>query len=450
MGVRNRRAVGMVVVGLALSCIPRPKGVETNPAVKTQQAPREEFDDKITENSKDLLERGRTIFRWDTFGSESFWGGKLQLHRAILGQKQGGVGAGLTPNQALKVGLKADVARVPKLLVEVMREGAVSFDNPETTLELLRADAVVGVRGIFDKDKNLISVGITCAFCHSTVDDSFMKGIGRRLDGWPNRDLDVGAIAGMAPDVSAMVQLLGVDEAMVRKVLASWGPGRYDAELNIDGKAFRPDGKTAATVIPAAFGLAGQNLHTYGGWGSIPYWNAYVANLQMYGQGTFFDPRLADKAKFPVAARAGFANKRVAPDLVTEKLEALHYYQVSIPAPKPPEGSYDKAAAQRGAAMFTGKARCANCHVPPLFSEPGWAMHTGKEIGIDDFQSARSPDGRYRTTPLRGLFVRAKGGFYHDGRFADYAAVVDHYDRFFKLGLGGSDKTDLIEYLKSL
>jgi hypothetical protein len=446
----NRRFVAIVVVALALACLPRPKGVETNPASKTQQAPREEFDDKISDNAKDLFERGRTTFRWDTFGSEAFWGGKLQLHRAILGQKQGGVGAGLTPNQALKAGLKADVARVPKLLVEVMREGSVSFDSPETTLELLRADAVVGVRGVFDKDKNLISIGITCALCHSTVDDSFMKGIGRRLDGWPNRDLNVGAVAGMAPDLRAFMDLLHVDEATVRKVLSAWGPGRYDAELNLDGKGFRPDGKTAATVIPAAFGLAGQNLHTYTGWGAIPYWNAYVANLQMYGQGTFFDPRLSDKAKFPVAARAGFGNKRSSPDLVTEKLAALHYYQLAIPAPKPPEGSYDRAAAERGGVVFNGKARCAGCHVPPLYSEPGWAMHTGKEIGIDDFQANRSPDGRYRTTPLRGLFVRAKGGFYHDGRFADYAAVVDHYDRLFKLGLAAPEKTDLVEFLKSL
>ena len=446
----NRRSVEVVVVALALACIPRPKGVETNPASKTQQAPREEFDDKISDNAKDLFERGRTTFRWDTFGSEAFWGGKLQLHRAILGQKLGGVGAGLTPNQALKAGLKADVARVPKLLVEVMREGSVSFDSPETTLELLRADAVVGVRGTFDKDKNLISVGITCALCHSTVDDSFMKGIGRRLDGWPNRDLNVGAVAGMAPDLRAFMDLLHVDEATVRKVLAAWGPGRYDAELNLDGKGFRPDGKTAATVIPAAFGLAGQNLHTYTGWGAIPYWNAYVANLQMYGQGTFFDPRLSDKAKFPVAARAGFGNKRASPDLVTEKLAALHYYQLAIPAPKPPEGSFDRAAAERGGVLFNGKARCAGCHVPPLYSEPGWAMHTGKEIGIDDFQANRSPDGRYRTTPLRGLFVRAKGGFYHDGRFADYAAVVEHYDRLFKLGLAAPEKNDLVEFLKSL
>jgi hypothetical protein len=431
-------------------CLPRPQGVDTNPAVKSQRAPREEFDDKIGKHVQTMLEDGQKIFRSDTFGSEHFWGDQLGLHRAILGEKKGGVGPGLTPNQALKLGLKADVGRVPKLLVEVMQEGAVSFDNPETTLELLRADAVVGVKGRFDKQENLTSIGITCALCHSTVDDSFMKGIGRRLDGWPNRDLDVGRIVAMAPNLEPFTKLLGVDAEKVKAVLQSWGPGKYDAELNHDGKAFRPDGKSAATVIPAAFGLAGQNLHTYSGWGGIPYWNAYVANTQMYGQGTFFDPRLADRQKFPVAARSGFANKRVTEDKVTAKLEALHFYQLAIPAPKPPEGSYDAAAAQRGEKVFTGKARCATCHVPPLFTEPGWPMHRPEEIGIDDFQARRSPTGMYRTTPLRGLFVRAKGGFYHDGRFADYGAVIGHYERVLRLDLTSTEKAELTEYLKSI
>jgi hypothetical protein len=445
---------GLLVCALAItamaSCLPKPSHVETNPAVKSQRAPREEFDDKISEHAKQMIESGQEIFRNDTFGSEHFWGGKLGLHRAILGEKKGGVGPGLTPNQALKLGIKADVGRVPKLLVEVMREGAVSFDNPETTLELLRADAVVGVRGFFDKDRNLTSVGITCAFCHSTVDDSFMKGIGRRLDGWPNRDLDVGRVVAMAPSLQPFMDLLGADEATVKKVLLSWGPGKYDAVLNQDGKAFRPDGKPAATVIPAAFGLAGQNLHTYSGWGAVPYWNAYVANTQMYGQGAFFDPRLADKKKFPVAAKSGFANKRDQTDRVTSKLAALHFYQMAIPAPKPPKGSFDEDAARRGEQVFTGQARCASCHVPPLFSEPGWPMHRPEEIGIDDFQAKRSPDGMYRTTPLAGLFVRAKGGFYHDGRFPDYAAVVGHYEQLLKLDLASREKSDLIEYLKSL
>lgn len=211
----------------------------------------------------------------------------------------------------------------------------------------------------------------------------------------------------------------------------------------------RPDGKSAATLIPAAFGLAGQNLHTYNGWGSVPYWNAYVANTQMHGKGTFVDPRLTPK-QYPLVGKTGFANKRDNVDLITSKLEALHYYQLSIPAPQPPKGSYDQGAAKRGQQIFDGKAKCASCHVPPLFSEPGWPMHAGAEIGIDDFQSSRSPDGKYRTTPLRGLFARSKGGFYHDGRFADLPAVVSHYERVLKVSLTDAERRDLVEYLKSL
>ncbi|HYV68389.1 MAG TPA: hypothetical protein VE964_19275, partial [Myxococcales bacterium] len=228
-------------------------------------------------------------------------------------------------------------------------------------------------------------------------------------------------------------------------------PGKFDAELNLDGKGFRPDGKTGATLLPAAFGLSGVNLHTYSGWGSVTYWNAYVANNEMYGKGFFFDPRLDDASKFPVAARARFGHRQSpGDDRITSKLAALHFYQLAIPAPAPPEGSYDASAAGRGKALFEGRARCATCHVPPLYTEPGWNMHKGSEIGIDDFQSARSPDGRYRTTPLKGLFTRKKGGFYHDGRFGDYAAVVDHYDSVLRLGLSSPEKADLQEFLKSL
>lgn len=442
-------AAALLLISTVASCRSFPKDVETDPAARTQAAPREEWDDKVSRNSNQLFDEGKKIFRWDTFGSEVFWGDQLQLHKAILGEKQGGVGPGLTPRQALQAGLKADVGAVPKLLVEVLREGAVSFDNPETTLELLRAGAVVGVKGVFDKDRNLTSIGITCALCHSTVDDSFIKGIGRRLDGWPNRDLNVGAIVAMAPNLKPFEQLLGANTAQVKKVLHSWGPGKYDAELNMDGKAFRPDGKSAATLLPAAFGLAGQNLHTYSGWGSVPYWNAYVANTQMRGQGTFIDSRL-NNGQFPLVSKTGFSNKRDANDLITSKLEALHYYQLSIPAPKPPKNSFDAKAAERGQTVFNGKAKCASCHVPPLFSEPGWAMHTGAEIGIDDFQSSRSPDKKYRTTPLRGLFTRMKGGFYHDGRFADLSAVIVHYQRVLGFTLNDGERRDLEEYLKSL
>ena len=455
--MRNRRhlnragiaalTAAWVLVGVA--CSTRPKGVRTDPAVKAQAA-RGDFDDVVDRNSERMMREGKEIFRHDSFGSEAFWGDQLQLHKAILRDKKGGVGKGLSARAALQVGLKVDSRKVPRLLVEVLKEGSVSLDDPDTTLELLRADAVVGVKGVFDKKDNMVSVGITCAVCHSTVDDSFMKGIGLRLDGWPNRDLDIGAIVAMAPNLKPMADLLGLPESDVRDVLRSWGPGRYDAELNQDRKGKRPDGKSAATLIPAAFGLAGQNLHTYSGWGSVPYWNAYVANTQMYGQGTFFDPRLRDEKRHPVVARSGFDNKRDPKDLVTSKLAALHFYQLAIPAPEPPKSSYDARAAKRGETVFNGAGKCATCHVPPLFSEPGWPMHSGTEIGIDDFQSGRSPDGMYRTTPLRGLFARSKGGFYHDGRFPALEDVVLHYDRHFDLRLTEQQRRDLVQYLKSL
>ena len=226
------------------------------------------------------------------------------------------------------------------------------------TLALLDANAVVGVKGFRGPDGRLASVGMQCAFCHSTVDDALVPGVGHRLDGWPNRDLNVGAIVALAPDLSAITDLLDVDEGTVRKVLASWGPGRFDAHLFLDGKAFRPDGRTAAVLIPAAFGLAGVNLTTYTGWGGISHWNAFVANLEMHGQGTFVDPRLNDETQFPVAARAGFGNVRNDPDLVTSKLPALQFYQLSIPAPRavprvlrPRTGRTGTAGVQRRGAL---------------------------------------------------------------------------------------------------
>jgi mono/diheme cytochrome c family protein len=316
---------------------------------------------------------------------------------------------------------------------------------------LLEINAVVGVTGFFDQQKRLTSMGIQCALCHSTVDDSFAPGIGKRLDGWPNRDLNVGLIVSLAPNLAPFANALQVEEATVRKVLQSWGPGKFDAALLMDGKAFRPDSKSAATLLPPAFGLGGVNLHTYTGWGSVPYWNAFVANLEMQGSGRFFDPRLNDTNLFPVAARLNFGNVQTeGADLITSKLAPLQFYQLALLVPKPPPGSFDSAAAARGKSLFQGKANCASCHVPPLFTEPGWNQHAPAEIGIDDFQANRSPDKRYRTTPLGGLFTRTKGGFYHDGRFPDLAAVVDHYDQFFGLTLSAAEKTDLIEYLKSL
>lgn len=399
-----------------------------------------------------LLAEGRAAFRHDDFGDEDFWGGQLGLHKAIEGAANGGVGSGVSPALALQLGLKVDAAALPAALKQKLRHGEMDLHDPAVTVALLSLDAVVGVKGFFDEAGSLQSVGITCALCHSTVDDSFAPGIGRRLDGWANRDLDVGAVIAAAPSLTPFAQVLGVDEQTVRKVLTSWGPGRFDAELILDGQAFRPDGKTAATLIPPAFGLAGVNLHTSTGFGSVPYWNAFVAVLEMHGKGTFFDPRLDDGAKFPVAAANGFGDVRNDPDLVTPKLAALQLYQLSLPAPEPPAGNFDRRAAMRGEALFAtdGKAHCATCHVPPLFTEPGWDLHKAEDIGIDTFQARRSPDGRYRTTPLKGLWTHTRGGFYHDGRFETLTEVVEHYDSFEGLGLSGQEKRDLVEYLKSL
>ena len=404
----------------------------------------------ILMNAHRLIREGRQIFRFDTFGDEAFWGDTLQLHLAIEGEALGGVGPGVSPNTALALGLKVDVEALPPELVVALKQGQLDLDDPAVTLALLQLNAVVGLTGFFNAQGTLQSLGIQCALCHSTVDDALAPGIGRRLDGWANRDLNVGAIIALAPDLGAYTTLLGVDEATVRAIFTSWGPGKFDAELILDGKALRPDGKPAATLIPPAFGLPGVNLHTWtGAWGTVTYWNA-VANTQMHGKGTFFDPRLANPDQFPIAARAGFGQVRKTPDLITAKLPALHFYQLAIPAPKPPPGSFDEAAATRGEALFTGKARCATCHVPPLFTEPGWNLHTPAEIGIDEFQADRAPDQRYRTAPLKGLFSHQKGGFYHDGRFATLQDVVVHYNTVFGLGLAEADIDDLIEYLKSL
>ncbi len=410
-------------------------------------------DHPVAAHAAQMIAEGRRAFRFDTFGDEDFWGGTLGLHKAIEGSVLGGVGPGVSPRTALSVGLKVDVDALPQPVLQALRQGRINLDDPEVTLALLRLNAVLGVTGFFDGQPGsagLRSIGIQCALCHSTVDDSLAPGIGRRLDGWANRDLNVGAIIALSPNLTPVAGLLGVDVSTLKEVLSSWGPGKFDAEVFMDGKAFRDDGKSGATLIPPAYGLAGINLHTWTGWGSVTHWNAFVANLEMHGKGTFYDPRLNDPDRFPVASRAGFGNVRNFPDLVTPKLAALHFYQLAIPTPAPPAGSYDQAGAARGQELFEGKARCATCHVPPLFSEPGWNMHTADEVGIDSFQADRSPDGHYRTSPLKGLWAHSKGGFYHDGRFATLRDVVDHYDTWFGLGLTEQEKLELIEYLKSL
>ena len=418
------------------------------------------FDKQINDNVDQMVNEGRQTFRFDTFGDEAFWGEMLRLHQAIEGSQFGGVGPGLSPNAALGLGLKVDVDALPQGLVKKLRQGRVDLNDPAVTLVLLRHNAVLGVKGFFNDDNGLRSVGITCALCHSTVDNSLTTGVGHRLDGWANRDLNVGEIVALAPDLSPFSNLLGVDQDTVRTVLRSWGPGKFDAELILDGKAFNPQqisngvvtgtNVSGATLIPPAFGLAGVNLHTWTGWGSVTHWNAFVSNLEMHGSGTFFDPRLNDAAKFPIAAANGFGNVRNTPDLITSKLAALHFYQLAIPAPRPPEGSFDAGAATRGQTVFDGKAQCAACHVRPLFSEPGWNMHTPAQICIDDFQAKRSPDERYRTSPLKGLWSHQRGGFFHDGRFSSLLDVVNHYNTCFSLGLTAQEKTDLVEFLKSI
>ena len=393
---------------------------------------------------------GRDVFRYATFGDEDFWGGTLGLDEALAGKANGGVGDGVSPKTALAVGLKVDVDALPRSVVRALKQGKVNLDDPAVTLDLLRAGAVVGVTGFFDKQGRFTSVGIQCSLCHSTVDDSFAKGIGHRLDGWANRDLQVGTIISLVPRLQAVADTLGVSLDTVRKVLASWGPGKFDAELFLDGKGLRPDGKSAATLIPPAFGLAGVNLHTWTGWGNVSHWNAFVANLEMHGKGTFYDPRLDDATRFPIAARQRLGHVTSDEDQITPLLGALQIYQLSLPVPTPPRGSFSRSAAERGEKVFNDKARCGSCHVPPLFTEPSWNMHTAEEIGIDDFQAQRAPDSRYRTAPLRGLWTHTKGGFYHDGRFPTLAAVIDHYDTTFRLGLSASEKADLEQYLRSL
>jgi hypothetical protein len=440
-----------LLIGLGLLVGSRLRAADQAKAASKRSAEKfSENDRAIDANAKKMIQDGRQIFRFDTFGSEAFWGDALQLHKAIAGEKNGGVGQGVSPKAALSAGLKVDADALPKELVAQIKAGKVNLDNPATTVALLQLDAVIGVKGFFDAKGNLKSVGLRCAVCHSTVDDSFAPGIGKRRDGWANRDLNVGAIISLAPNLKPYTDLLGVDEATLKKVLSSWGPGRFDAEIDKDGKATRPDGGQAATLIPPAFGLAGVNLHTWTGFGSVPYWNAYVAATEMHGSGTFFDARFNEGNQYPVATKSGAGNTRSTPDLITTKLAALHFYQLAIPAPTPPKGSFDETTAARGKEIFEGKGKCATCHVPPLFTEPGNNLHAPDEIGVDAFQADRSPTHKYRTAPLAGLWTHQKGGFYHDGRFATLEDVIDHYDTLSKLNLTQQEKAELIEYLKSL
>jgi hypothetical protein len=445
----------------------------------TMQVPQKP--DLVTANAADLISQGRHIFRFDTFGDEAFWGGMLELHLAVEGAGRGGIGSGLSPAAALGLGLKVDVDALPRPLLNQLMRGQLNLNDPSVTLQLLKLNAVVGLTGFFNSSGNLNSIGIQCAACHSTVDNSFASlcagtiqpnpgtgCVGHRLDGWPNRDLNVGAIIALSPNLQPFVDLLnvvhpGITQADVKAVLNNWGPGKFDAELALDGKTVNPaqvtDSQTTGTnvpgavLIPPAFGLGGVNLHTWTGWGSVPHWNAFVANLEMHGVGRFWDPRLNDPAQFPIAAHFGFGDlPHISPDndLTTSKLQALQLFQLAISAPQPSAGSFDSAAAARGDELFSGKANCNSCHVEPLWTDPGWNLHTPAEVCIDSFQADRAPDHRYRTSPIGELFTHFKGGFYHDGRFPDLVHVVDHYNTCMHLGLSTDEKKDLIQYLLSL
>jgi len=403
---------------------------------------------KAIDNNKSLIEQGKQVFRFDAFGDEDFWSGLLHIDKAIAGSANGGFGSGVSPVTALGVGLKVDAEALPADIVSKIQAGAIDLNDPATTLALLKLNAVVGVNGNFDGAGKLQSIGITCASCHSTVDNSFAPGIGKRLDGWPNRDLNVGAIISLTDNAQPIADMLHVDEATLRDVLNKWGPGKFPAILFMDGKAFRPDGKIAANLIPAAFGLKNIELTTYTGWGSISYWNAFVANLEMHGKGNFSDPRLNDPEKYPIAVENGFYNVTHTPDLITPKLPALRAYQHSLDIPEPPANYFDKLSANKGKSIFMSKAKCASCHALPNYADN--VLHTGSEIGIDNFEADRSPTGKYRTSPLVGLFAKAKGGFYHDGRFATLRDVVNHYDGHLQLHLTEQEKQNLVEYLKSL
>jgi len=417
-----------------------------------------EFLGDARHNALRMVEEGKQIFRFDTFGDEAFWTG-LGLNQAI---------STLSPRAALNLGLKVDSEALPRSIIQAIRRGQVNLDDPAVTLELVRANAVVGAMGTFDSDGTLRSAGLTCAVCHSTVDDSVVPGIGRRIDGLANRDLNVGGIMAALPNLQPVVELLrladpSIDDATVRMVLGTWGPGKFDAQLFLDGEAFQPDGRSAATLIPNARGLAGFNLHTWtGGWGTVSYWNAFVAVNELHGVGTFFDERFDNAKQFPIAAGARLGHVSVDPDedQVTSKLPALHFYQLALPSVKPRPGiDFDADAAERGDQLFSGKANCNSCHREPLWTEPGWNAHTPAELKIDSFEADRSPDHTYKTMNLAGIFVRElglfmrpenKGRFYHDGRFQTLRDVVDSYNQRFDLGLTEKESRDLVEYLKSL
>ena len=369
-------------------------------------------DDEILDPA--LVAEGKQVFRFDTFGDEKYWTDTLRMHEVIQ--------SAVTPAAALGVGLKVDADALPVALKEALARGEVDLNSTATTVALLKLDAVVGLKAhvetVGGRD-TLLRVGVTCALCHSTVDDAFADGIGSRLDGWPNMDLNPGAIVALSPAVSDAV----------KQVLNGWGPGKYDPRINMDGQ-------NTPLVLPPAYGLLGVDKETFTAEGPVSYWNAYVAVTQMHGQGNFRDDRIG-------------VNVVQSPDLVTPKLPALRAYQLSLRTPAPPAGSYDVAAAGRGRAVFEGDGGCVSCHAGDTRTDVNSGrLHAPAETGMDPRYAARTSQKAYRTTPLRGLWQHAP--YFHDGSARTLPEVVEHYDRVRSLGLTDAQKHDLVEYLKSI
>jgi cytochrome c5 len=350
-----------------------------------------------------LIAQGKQIFRYDTFGDEQKWTDQLRMHEVV---------STIDPVTALSVGLKVDADALPPGIL-----ATADLSSPATTAALLKLNAVVGLKASVDADNHITRLGVTCALCHSTVDDSVAPGIGHRLDGWPNRDLNVGAIVALSPALPANV----------KAVFNGWGPGKYDPRFNIDGL-------NTPLVLPPAYGLAHVRNETYTAEGPVAYWNAYVAVTQMGGQGNFSDPRLG-------------IDVHQSPDLVTPKLPALRAYQLSLAAPAPVPGSYDVAAARRGSAVFSRD--CMGCHNGITGTDNnGGKLHAPSETGMDGAYAARTANKAYRTTPLRGLAYHPP--YFHDGSAATLQDVVAHYNQVRKLELDAQQQHDLVEFLKTL
>jgi mono/diheme cytochrome c family protein len=374
-------------------------------------------DDSAAEQAA-LVEQGKQIFRFDTFGDEIKWTDALRMHEVIS--------AAVDPTTALSVGLKVDADALPAAVVAGIQNGSVDLTSPATTIALLKLNAVVGLKGTVETINGvdrLTRVGTTCALCHSTVDNSFAPGIGKRLDGWPNRDLNPGAIIALSPAL----------DAATKAAYNSWGKGKYDPRFNIDGLS-KP------TVIPPAYGLAGIHKIIFTGDGDdLAYWNRYVGVTQMGGQGNFTDPRL----------NVNITNGTQ--DLITSKLPALQAYQLSIAAPPPPAGSFDAAAAARGKLVFEGAGNCATCHSGALFTDANTRLHPPSDSMAEPESpscASRSATKQYRTSPLKGVWQHAP--YFHDGSAATLEDVAQTYNNRMSLGLTASQVAELAQYLKSL